>query len=164
MVTFTEETTESLVARVRRGDPAAEAALYLRFFDPVYRYAHVMSGDAAEAEAITNDVFTRAVALLRNVRFIRVRRVRAWLLRLTRDVASAYTASDVRPAAGDELATLVHGLPGDERHVVALRYGIGCDDEEIATVLRASVERARQLQARALGTLRERLAPSPATA
>ena len=46
---------EQLVKEAQKGDPAALAALYERFFDQIYRYVSFKSGSRAEAEDITGD-------------------------------------------------------------------------------------------------------------
>ena len=164
MLEIKEDSTESLIARVRGGDVSAEMALYLRFFDPVYRYARLLAPDDESAERLTNDAFTHAVVALPTAPVTDGKALRAWLLRLVRESATPADGSTAAPASDDELAALVVQLPAGERDVVALRYGVGCDDEEIATVLRASVARARELHAGALDSLRRGLRPAVAVA
>src|ERR1700683_1936699 len=57
-----QETDENLLIRLRRGDEAAFLALYRKRQAALYRFALQMSGSAAVAEDITQEVF---LALLR---------------------------------------------------------------------------------------------------
>jgi RNA polymerase sigma-70 factor, ECF subfamily len=56
------ETDDELLSRLRRGDEAAFLSLYRRRQGAIYRFAMHMSGSAATAEDITQEVF---LALLR---------------------------------------------------------------------------------------------------
>src|ERR1700722_18586988 len=51
------DTDEELLIRLRRGDEAAFLALYRRRQASLYRFALQMSGSAASAEDITQEVF-----------------------------------------------------------------------------------------------------------
>lgn len=50
----------ALIERAQRGEPAAERALFEQHVGRVIRMAHRMTGDAALAEDIAQDVFVRA--------------------------------------------------------------------------------------------------------
>jgi RNA polymerase sigma-70 factor (ECF subfamily) len=52
-------TDQVLIQRILQGDAAAERALYDRHVDRVYRLAHRMTGNAAQAEDATQDAFIR---------------------------------------------------------------------------------------------------------
>jgi len=52
-----ESLPPDLVERLRRREPAAFEACYLRFKDAVYRMAARLLGDAQEAEDALHDVF-----------------------------------------------------------------------------------------------------------
>jgi RNA polymerase sigma-70 factor (ECF subfamily) len=62
MKAIRQETDEDLLIRLRRGDEAAFLALYRKRQAALYRFALQMSGSAAVAEDITQEVF---LALLR---------------------------------------------------------------------------------------------------
>jgi RNA polymerase sigma-70 factor (ECF subfamily) len=49
------------IARARKGDPEAVAALYQHYADGVYRYLLYRVGDAELAEDLTADVFLRMI-------------------------------------------------------------------------------------------------------
>ena len=54
----------TLIARARRGQPAAERELYERHVGKVLRMAERMTGDAAMAEDVVQDTFVRAFGSL----------------------------------------------------------------------------------------------------
>src|ERR1700693_4244615 len=62
MKAIRQDTDEDLLIRLRRGDEAAFLALYRKRQAALYRFALQMSGSAAIAEDITQEVF---LALLR---------------------------------------------------------------------------------------------------
>ncbi len=64
MTDFTQLSDDDLLRRSARGDEAAFTALYRRRQAGIYRYAMHMSGNAATAEEVTQEVF---LALLRSL-------------------------------------------------------------------------------------------------
>jgi RNA polymerase sigma-70 factor (ECF subfamily) len=174
-----ELTDEELLQRSQTGDENAFTCLYRRRQAGVYRFALRMSGSAAMAEDVTQEVF---LALLREGRRYSSKRgsVAAYLLgiarnqvlrRLERDGPQAAETASREPVSGakgplDELAqgesiqairSAVLGLPAHYREVVAL-----CDLEEMryedaAAVLGCAVGTVRSRLHRAHGLLAERL-------
>lgn len=61
-------TDQELISRVLAGDPAAERALYEAHVDRVYRMAWRLTGDAHQAEDVTQDTFVRAFERLAGFR------------------------------------------------------------------------------------------------
>ena len=156
-----------------RSDPNRFAPLYEEHFERVYAYVARRVHDRAEAQDITAEVFRQALAGLprfewRGVPFI------AWLYRIAANtIADHFTrlareqgtplpeqhASD--DTAGVErralLFRLVGGLPADQRKVIELRFGEERSIREIAAEMGRSDGAIKQLQWRAMQTLRERL-------
>lgn len=58
----------SLIRRILAGDAAAERQLYEAHVDRVFRLAYRMSGDATQAEDLTQDIFIRAFDRLADFR------------------------------------------------------------------------------------------------
>ena len=54
----------ALVRGARRGDREAFDALYERYFDPIYAFAHRRSRDAAQAEALAEGIWATVIAAL----------------------------------------------------------------------------------------------------
>jgi RNA polymerase sigma-70 factor (ECF subfamily) len=74
-----------LVARVRRGDEHAFAALVAAYHQRVFRWAVALTGDRDDAEDVTQEVFVRVHRKLSGFRGDGV--FDAWLYRITRRVA-----------------------------------------------------------------------------
>ena len=171
---------ERLVGAARGRDREAVARLFDRYFDAVYRYAHARLGNVADAEDAAAETF---VAMVRALDRFRWRGVpfEAWLFRIARskvvdiarqrarvhtaqpsaladavdheaDPARVLAAREVRRA----LVAAVDRLPHDQRDVVMLRFFLGRSIRETADHLGRSEGAVKQLQFRALSTLRQR--------
>lgn len=163
------------VAAAQR-DPARFDVLYEANFERVYAYAVRRVRDRDAARDVTAEVFHRALEHLprfewRGVPFA------AWLFRLAANAIadrgaraareagepSAAPPATVEPAALEDveergrLFRLVETLPADQRAVIAARFAEQRSIREIAAVLGRSEGAVKQLQFRALTTLRARL-------
>lgn len=171
---------ERLVAAAQTRDRDAVAALFDRYYDPVYRYAFARLGSVPDAEDAAAETF---VAMLRSLPRFRWRGVpfEAWLFRIamSKVVDVARHRSRVR-SVGDEplaeppdptsdperivavrevrrkLVAAIERLPQDQRDVVMLRFFIGRTIREVAEQLGRSEGAVKQLQHRALANLRRR--------
>lgn len=167
--------SESLAA----GDPEAFAALYDRLAVRLLGAARTMTGSAADAEDVVQDVFVNlargrarlaAVAdleayvftMLGNAVRRRGRRAaidrRAWLVIAEgrQSVVADAAAADRLP--DDELAAAVAALPEAQREVVALKIDGGLTFAEIAAVTGTSLNTAASRYRYALEKLRASLA------
>jgi len=154
-----------------QADPACFLDLYDRYFHRVYAYITGRTGNRADAEDVTSEVFTRALA---NIHSFEWRGVPfgAWLIRvaanqladrwkrLSREADTSWTVA----AASDNdlerrifLYQLVERLPDTQRRVVELRFGEDRSLIEISITLGKSEGAVKQLQRRALETLRAAL-------
>lgn len=161
-----EPSDEELLGAMLEGDEAAFAALYRRRQGEIYRFALQMSGSAATAEDVTQEVF---LALLRKGRKYDARKgtLRAYLYgiarkraaRAVRDRAGHVETSDESPSCSEgpleaiqrnqEVRAVWDGvlaLPVHYREAVVL-----CDLHEL------SYEEAAQALGCAVGTVRSRL-------
>jgi RNA polymerase sigma-70 factor (ECF subfamily) len=166
---------ERLLVEAAQRDPSRFAELYERHFDRVYAYAvlRVRSRDAAED--VTSDVFHKALAALPQYEW-RGAPFGAWLIRIASNVivdrwkrwAREAVGSDLLPEQVaepevehvDQLAQvfkLVDTLPADQRTVIVERYVEERSIREVAARLGKSEGAIKQLQFRALRTLRERM-------
>jgi len=156
--------------RAAQKDPARFADLYETHFDAVYAFIarRVQSRDIAED--LTSDVFHKALAALarfdwRGVPF------GVWLFRIAANVVTDQWKRSTKESSEDppELATdtdfeeavqrarlfrRVDDLPPDQRRVVQMRFSEGKSIREIASALRRTEGAVKQLQFRALQTLR----------
>jgi RNA polymerase sigma-70 factor (ECF subfamily) len=164
-----------LVARIQAGRAGFDE-LYRLYFDRVYAYARLVLRDEHGAEDVAQQTFLRVLeALPRYER--RSQPFRAWLFVIARHAVIDYrarlnradrcdphllevmrdrTAPDAGYSTG-ELAPHVMRLPLAQRQVVFLRYVMDLSPAEIADVLGRSPAGVRQLQSRAVRTLRRRL-------
>jgi RNA polymerase sigma-70 factor (ECF subfamily) len=182
-------TAESLrlVVRFQLGEPDAFRAIYERHFDGVYGYLLTALRDRHEAEDSAQEVFIRMLRALPQYEF-RGTPFEAWLFRIVRNhtlnvkqrsapVSPADPASidlwrdhrdrrlaetNATSGADRDLLVFVERLPPSQRQVLVLRYMVGLDWIDIATVLGRTSGAVRQLEQRALSYLRTRLEASEA--
>lgn len=154
-------------------DPRRFAALYEAHFDAVYAYVARRVRERAEAEDLTAEVFRKGLESLgtfewRGAPFV------AWLLRIAanaiadrarRSLHVVAATAEARPEpVPDRDATehallfrLVRELPEDQRRVVELRFAEDRSIRQIADELGRTEGAVKQLQLRALQTLRKRM-------
>jgi RNA polymerase sigma-70 factor, ECF subfamily len=151
-------------------DPSRFAELYEQHFDRVYAFVARRVRDRDAAEDVTAEVFHQALACLAAFQW-RGAPFAAWLFGIAaRVVAHRWQrnglrheiASDELPEVGGEdqterraiLAQLIDALPHDQRQVIIRRVLDGRSVREIAQELARSEGAVKQLQFRALQTLR----------
>jgi len=163
---------ERLAIEAAQRDPSRFAELYETNFERVYVYIVRRVGNREEAQDLTAEVFHQALANIgsyewRGVPFV------AWLYRIAANAIAdrwhrlsreAPNGEDESPAdeigVDDEierramLFQLVDSLPPDQRLVIIRRFVDQRSIREIATELRRSEGAVKQLQFRALQTLR----------
>ena len=164
---------ERLLIEAAKADPRRFAELYERHFHRVYAFVARRAADRGEAEDVTSEVFHQALAHLgrfewRGIPFA------AWLLQIARNALADRWAraalergepalewsDDGEPADADRramLTGLVGELPGDQQRVVRERFVEGRSVREIARDLGRTEGAVKQLQFRALQSLRARL-------
>ena len=148
------------IESARRGDASAFEELVRRYEEIAFRTAYLVVGDADEARDAAQDGFLRAHAALG--RFRVGAEFRPWLLRIVANAArnrrrSASRRADLAlrafrdAASGDvapspevlllaeerrrELLVAVNRLRADDRLVIALRWFLELNEEEMAGVL-----------------------------
>ncbi len=173
-----------LVARARRGDQAAYAALFDRHFSRIYAYCQSRTGDAGLAEELAVSTFTRAFAHLDRFRW-QGREWITWLYRIAHRLCiDAHRARQARPQAAvlmetlpaaadpareaeqhfeaDVLQALVARLPEPQQTVIRLRFFHDLTTQQVAKVIGRRVGAVEALQHRALAALRQQLRASEA--
>lgn len=176
MTTPLAEAEERLLIEAAQKDPRRFAELYEANFERVYSYVARRVRDRGAAEDVTADVFHQALANLgrfewRGVPFA------AWLYRIAANAiidrgkraaresgsVAPETAGDPREPAIEDcerraaLYRLVRELPEDQRRVIVRRFADQRSIREIANELERSEGAVKQLQFRALETLRARM-------
>jgi RNA polymerase sigma-70 factor, ECF subfamily len=151
-------------------DPRRFAELYERNFGGVYAFVARRAGDRGEAEDLTAEVFHHALAHLGRFEW-RGAPFAAWLLQIARNALADRWRRVAReraesPPEREEpgldagvdrramLAELVSRLPGDQQRVIALRFVEQRSVREIARELSRTEGAVKQLQFRALESLR----------
>jgi RNA polymerase sigma-70 factor (ECF subfamily) len=175
----------ALVNQAGAGDPAAFAALYERFLDPVYRYFEYCTGMHAEAEALTEQVYLKAWKAIGTFRW-QGRPFLVWLYRLAHTVHLDYlrrpraavpldreldrqalgdqgaALPPARPTNADLLKRAIAQLSPEQQQVIVLRFAKGLDTTHIAYILDKQESAIWALQMRALQRGHELLRACPA--
>ena len=164
---------ERVLIEAAQRDPRRFAELYERNFDRVYAFVARRSRHRGEAEDLTAEVFHHALAHLGRFEW-RGAPFAAWLLRIARNALAdrwqraarergqplPEATPDGIPADVDQqamLAQLVSRLPSDQRQVVLARFVDQKSVGEVARELGRTEGAVKQLQFRALETLRARM-------
>jgi RNA polymerase sigma-70 factor, ECF subfamily len=168
--TLPNEAEERMLVEAAQRDRSRFAELYERNFDRVYAYVIRRVRNREEAEDLTSEVFQQALANLprfewRGVPFV------GWLLRIAANaIADRWQHADrdriqaVQQVADDgamkdierraTLYQLVRTLPADQRRVIVMRFVEQHSLKETAQQLERTEGAIKQLQFRALQTLR----------
>jgi RNA polymerase sigma-70 factor, ECF subfamily len=166
------EAGERLLIEAAQKDPSRFAELYEGNFERVYAYVARRVGSRDAAQDVTAEVFHSALANLGSYQWRGVP-FAAWLLRIAANAISDRWHSAAReqgkpspdePAHADvsieeveeraHLFRLVGKLPDDQRRVVQMRFAEEKSIREIAVALGKTEGAIKQLQFRALESLR----------
>ncbi len=170
------EADERLLIEAAQKDPARFAELYEMNFERVYVYIARRVQDRAETEDLTADVFHQALAHLKRFEWRGIP-FSAWLYRIAANLISdrwqrsgrevtdeeQIASAQVSPAEIEEVESratlfrLVESLPAEQKRVVVLRFLEQKSIKEVAKEVRKSEGAVKQLQFRALSTLRARM-------
>ncbi len=176
MKALSQEADERLLIEAAQKDPARFAELYENHFERVYAYVMRRVGNRPETEDLTAEVFHQALANLKRFEWRGIP-FAAWLFRIaanliadrwqrtgrevTDDVKLAEAqASNAEMKDVERRATLfrlVNTLPTEQQRVVVLRFVEEKSIKQVAREIRKTEGAVKQLQFRALSTLRTRL-------
>jgi RNA polymerase sigma-70 factor (ECF subfamily) len=173
-----KEAEERLLIEAAQKDPARFAELYESNFERVYAYVVRRVGNRTETEDLTAEVFHHALANLKRFEWRGIP-FAAWLFRIAANLISDRwqlagreqvdkTSSEVEslPATAADIeeierratiSRLVDMLPAEQRRVVMLRFVEQKSIKEVAGEIRKTEGAVKQLQFRALTSLRARL-------
>jgi RNA polymerase sigma-70 factor (ECF subfamily) len=173
-----KEADERLLVEAAQKDPARFAELYENHFERVYAYVVRRVGDRAETEGLTSEVFHHALANLQKFEWRGIP-FAAWLFRIAANLISDRWQRSSREQLADDpeqiesvpakaaefdeverkamLFRMVETLPPEQRRVVALRFVEQKSIKEVAREIRKTEGAVKQLQFRALTTLRARM-------
>ena len=167
------ETDERMLIEAAQRDPLRFAELYENNFERVYAFIAYRIRDRQEAEDLTAEVFHRALAGIQRFEWRGVP-FSAWLLGIAAKMLADHweklgkvqeIPTDELELAGIDAAVeqramlfqLVDGLPEDQRKVIVRRFVDQRSIREIAQELGRSEGAVKQLQFRALETLRKQM-------
>lgn len=167
------ETDERLLIEAAQRDPLRFAELYENNFERVYAFIAYRVRDREEAQDLTAEVFQQALAGIQRFEWRGVP-FAAWLLGIAAKVLAdrwerlgkrQEVPTDELELAGIDAAIeqramlfqLVDALPEDQRKVIVRRFVDQRTIREIAQELGRSEGAVKQLQLRALQTLRNRM-------
>lgn len=172
---FPPDEDERLLIRAAQKDPARFGDLYEQYFESVYAFVTRRVRDRDTAEDLTSEVFQKALANLGNYE-IRGAPFAAWLMRIAANAVidqskrAAREVSGARerrePAVNPDMEAienrarifrLVNELPKDQRRVIFERFVEQKSVREIAQQLARSEGAVKQLQLRALQSLRSQM-------
>ena len=165
------------VRRAARGDEEAAGLLFDHYYPRVFRYARGKLGRDADAEDVAAETFARVLRGLDKFKW-KGAGFEAWLFRIAsnlvvdahrrsgRETVEAVPAEQEIPAADlpetlvmraeslSVLTSMLDRLPADQREVILLRFGADLDTAEVGRVMDRNPNAVRQLQFRALQSLR----------
>ena len=177
MKALKKEADERLLIEAAQKDPARFADLYEINFERVYAYIVKRVRDRAETEDLTAEVFHQALANLKRFEWRGIP-FAAWLFRIAANLISDRWQRSGREVTADSrviesvqasaaeieevewratLFRLVDSLPTEQRRVVVLRFADQKSIKEVAREVRKSEGAVKQLQFRALSSLRARM-------
>ena len=176
MKALKKEADERLLIEAAQQDPARFADLYEINFERVYAHIVKRVHDRAETEDLTSEVFQQALANLNRFEWRGIP-FAAWLFRIAANLISdrwlrsgrevvdeeAIASAPASPAEIEEverratLFRLVDTLPAEQKRVVVLRFVEQKSIREVAAAIRKTEGAVKQLQFRALSTLRARM-------
>ena len=179
-------TDEQLIRRFREGDGSAFDQLVLRHRKDVYRVAYRITGDASEADDLSQETFCRAFTGLSGFRGDAS--FKTWLLRIVtnlslnvvqsarlarRDATSVDTLADagaratiqapvgldelLRRERDERLRACIASLPAKQRTTLILRSFEGLPYKEIAAAMGCTIGTAKANFFHAITFLRRRL-------
>ena len=162
---------ERLLIEAAQADPTRFVELYDRHVDRVYAYVSRRAGNRSVAEDITSAVFEQALTHLRRFEWRGVPFI-AWLFRIAANALADHwqqqgrDSHDMPAEVPDEreykeierrvsLFQLVNRLPEAQRQVIQMRFVEGHSIRDVAVALDRSEGAVKQLQLRALASLRK---------
>lgn len=183
------EQEKQWILRALQGDPGALEKLYENHIDRVYRYTLRKTGNKADAEALTSETFTRAIAALVYGHYkLQGRPFGAWLIGIAHHIYQEWQrdqgkrsetipledlnndlhageSEDVLEAIlarekQDSLWQLVGELPLPDQKILNLRYKYSLPYAEIAKRLSMTENACKQRHHRALLALRQKVKQS----
>jgi RNA polymerase sigma-70 factor (ECF subfamily) len=179
----TDGQERDIVQRARSGEQEALAELYDLYFPRIYRYILARTGNPAEAEDVTEEVFVRVLGAISGFQW-RQAPFAAWVFRIARNQLVSYTRKNGARRQDSPLSTSVadpvpdplvrvedrlffeqilgiaRALPQAQREVLWLRFAVGLSVSDTARALGKRETNVKVLQHKAIARLQKLLAQS----
>ena len=170
-----------IVQRARSGDQQALGELYDIYFPRIYRYILARTGNHAEAEDVTEEVFVKVLGAIGAFQW-RQAPFAAWIFRIARNQLVSHTrkngagrqsipladsVADPSPdpfvrvedkLEFDQIFDTARALPQAQREVLWLRFGVGLSVSDTARTLGKHEGNVKVLQHKAIARLQKLLA------
>jgi len=177
----TDGQERDIVQRARSGDQQALGELYDLYFPRIYRYILARTGNPAEAEDITEEVFVRVLGAISGFQW-RQAPFAAWLFRIAHNQFVSYArkngarrhetplAASVADPVPDplirvedrlvfeQILDVARALPQAQREVLWLRFAVGLSVSDTARALGKREGNVKVLQHKAIARLQKLLA------
>jgi len=173
------EDERSLVQRAKQQDEVAFAKIYESYFDKIYRYLVLKTGDRTEAEDLTQQVFLKVVQQIGSFNW-RGAPFSAWLFRIAHNQMVDYLRqqnkrhslplnenipSNEDPAhmaetrqGIEQVLEATKKLTAAQQEVISLRFSADLSTREVARIMNRSEGAVKALQHSAIIALRQTLA------
>lgn len=163
-----------LMQRAKNGDAAAYEILYSQFYLPVFRYIARRVSDRADSEDLAQQVFVKLLSSRTSFTETASGPL-AYLFTIARTTVIDYWKKQGRhtaveqgqleqipnsaydPHVTSDISYALHKLAPDQREVIELKFMNGFTTSEIAHRLNKSEVAIRQIQCRALKTMRDHI-------
>ncbi len=172
-----------MVQRARSGDQPALGEIYDLYFPRIYRYVLARTGNTAEAEDVTEDVFIKVLGAIGGFEW-REAPFAAWIFRIAhnqlishsrkngvrrQDTPLADTIADPAPDPlirvenrlyFEQILDVARVLPQAQREVLWLRFAVGLSICDTARTLGKQENNVKVLQHKAIARLQKLLGQS----
>jgi RNA polymerase sigma-70 factor (ECF subfamily) len=123
---------KELVSKAQSGDATALSEIYERYFDRIYRYVVLKTGNRHEAEDITQEVFLKALRDIKNYRW-KGAPFASWLYRIAHNqIIDHARKKERRPCIVLEETLAYSFFPLEDPQTAA---EISCDIEQLAAAI-----------------------------
>ena len=177
----TDGQERDIVQRARSGDQQALGELYDLYFPRIYRYMLARTGNPAEAEDVTEEVFVRVLGGISGFQW-RQAPFAAWLFRIAHNQLVSYARKngarrhDAPLSASiadrvpdplvrvedrlffEQILDVARALPQAQREVLWLRFAVGLSVSDTARALGKQEGNVKVLQHKAIARLQKLLA------
>jgi RNA polymerase sigma-70 factor (ECF subfamily) len=170
---------QTLVRRAQEHEQEAFAELYERYFDKIYRYCVIKTGNRTEAEDMAQQVFLKAAKSISSFKWKNVP-FSAWLYRIAHNqlvdhlrkksrqqslpLDEAVAVSDSNPQKTtelkmdiEEMIVATRGLTAAQREVISLRFAGELPIARVAEIMGKSQGAVKALQHSAIIALRKKM-------